>query len=184
MRPWRLIKGWMVSSNCLYWKKILIEKINWSQPVVKVFGQTHAVPRLAAFLAKERISYRYSGYHCTAELWPDWFLPLLDAVNTQCDVQFNGCLLNFYRNGYDRMGWHADNEAELDSSSKIASLSLGATRDFHFKHRSDKTKSNLLLSDGDLLIMESLCQKDWLHSLPARNRVYEPRINLTFRRYI
>ena len=42
------------------------------------------------------------------------------------------------------MGWHSDNERELDSSKPIASLSLGAARDFFFRHRTEDLKESRL----------------------------------------
>jgi hypothetical protein len=41
------------------------------------------------------------------------------------------------------MSWHADDEKELDPKGQIASLSLGASRDFCFKHKESTTKKNL-----------------------------------------
>ena len=41
--------------------------------------------------------------------------------------------MNLYRDGNDRIGAHRDNEAQIDASAGIASVSFGATRDFVFK---------------------------------------------------
>ena len=41
---------------------------------------------------------------------------------------YNYCLLNHYRSGEDRMGYHADDEASLDPRVPIASVSLGTAR--------------------------------------------------------
>jgi alkylated DNA repair dioxygenase AlkB len=80
------------------------------------------------------------------------------------------------------MGWHADDEAEIDQSQPIASLSLGSSRDFQLRHRHQKQhRHTLTLSSGDLLVMHPGCQQDWLHGVPQRKRITTPRINLTFR---
>ena len=102
-------------------------------------------------------------------------------MNQQCSTRFNGCLFNCYRNGEDRMGWHADDEPEIDASQPIASLSLGATRTFQLKQRRGDERHSLELADGDLLVMEPPCQEDWVHALPVRKRVSTVRVNLTFR---
>ena len=81
------------------------------------------------------------------------------------------------------MGWHSDNENELDLSKPIASLSFGAPRDFYLRHRSKNARQLLTLKTGDLLIMHPDCQKEWMHSIPARRKVLTPRVNLTFRCY-
>ena len=129
--------------------------------------------------------YRYSGTQHIGSGWPEWFEPLLKDVN-RMPREFNGCLLNLYRHGEDRMGWHADDEPEIDQHSPIASLSLGASRDFQLRHRHDKGQQtvSINLADGDLLIMEPGCQPNWHHSIPQRRRIRTMRINLTFRRFL
>ncbi|MEO1452156.1 MAG: alpha-ketoglutarate-dependent dioxygenase AlkB, partial [Bacteroidota bacterium] len=85
--------------------------------------------------------------------------------------------------GQDSMGWHSDDEPELGSNPVIASISLGAERDFQLRHksRSDLPTETLRLTHGSLLLMAGPTQHHWKHQLPKRKRVSEPRINLTFR---
>jgi alkylated DNA repair dioxygenase AlkB len=95
--------------------------------------------------------------------------------------RFNSVLVNLYRSGDDSMGWHADDEPELGPSPVIASLSLGATRRFKFRHRRTRTIVDHDLTGGSLLVMSGACQSAWMHSVPKQKRVTEARINLTFR---
>ena len=181
---WSLHKGWLKVDEASQWKRLLEQQLRWQQPVVQVYGKRHPVPRMTLFLADEGIQYRYSGAVHTGIGWPEWFKPLLDQVNEACETDFNGCLLNLYRHGDDRMGWHADDEPEIDQRAPIASLSIGATRDFQLRHRSiAPLKISLPLADGDLLVMHPGCQSRWMHSVPQRRKVQTPRINLTFRRF-
>ena len=95
----------------------------------------------------------------------------------------NGVLLNYYRDGRDTMGWHADDEPELDPEAPIASLSLGASRTFRLRPRGVAAAPlDLELGDGDLLVMDPPTQRHWQHALPRRLRLREPRLNLTFRK--
>ncbi len=183
-KPWIHLSGWMTSQDCERWQKIIYQQLSWERPVVHLFGSSNLVPRMISFLAEKDISYQYSGLTHYGTGWPDWFCPLLSNVCLASHVTFNGCLFNLYRNGQDRMGWHSDNEPELDSSKPITSLSLGATRDFCLRHRSKKIREVLSLKSGDLLIMRPECQAEWVHSIPRRSRILESRINLTFRCYI
>ncbi|MFM7329457.1 MAG: alpha-ketoglutarate-dependent dioxygenase AlkB, partial [Bacteroidota bacterium] len=100
--------------------------------------------------------------------------------NSGC--HFNSCLCNLYHDGSESMGWHRDNEPELDPEASIASISLGADRRFYFRHRVTGEKISLLLDNGSLLLMRPPVQEHWEHQLPAMKRVQKPRINLTFRR--
>jgi alkylated DNA repair dioxygenase AlkB len=82
------------------------------------------------------------------------------------------------------MGWHSDDEKELDAHAPIASLSLGATRKFAFKNRADKSTISLFLENGSLLIMRAPTQEFWQHSLLKTKKNTGLRINLTFRKII
>jgi alkylated DNA repair dioxygenase AlkB len=97
-------------------------------------------------------------------------------------VPFNVCLLNFYEDGQQRIGWHSDRE-EVGRDTPIAAISLGATRIFHLRSktngRSDRT--TIPLSDGSLTILENTCQLDYLHAVLCEPDVTTGRINLTFR---
>jgi len=179
--PWSLLSGWLPPEDSRRWQRDLTERLVWHQPEVLVYGKRHPTPRLAAFLAEPSVSYRYSGVVHRGQDWPDWFVPLLDQVNACCRTSFNGCLLNLYRDGHDRMGWHADDEPEIDAGQPIASLSLGATRCFQLRRRDRSERHSIELADGDLLVMTPPCQQQWVHGLPVRKRITTPRINLTFR---
>ncbi len=80
------------------------------------------------------------------------------------------------------MGLHSDDEPELGLDPVIASISLGARRDFQLSYKTDKSKKlDLSLGHGSLVIMACKMQSHWRHGLPKRLRVSEPRVNLTFR---
>lgn len=90
------------------------------------------------------------------------------------------------------MGEHRDDEKELDPLCPIASVSLGAARDFIFRHRDARGKQScrqiepvkLELAHGSMLLMNPPTNTFWYHSLPVRRKVLLPRINLTFRRIL
>ena len=182
--PWQLIPDWLNKNEALFWKEKLYENLSWEQPKVKLYGKYYLVPRKTIFLGGENVSYSYSGVTHRANGWPDWFKPLLNKVCEVSQNNYNGCLLNLYRDGKDRMGWHSDNEKELNPNNPISSLSLGSSRDFFLKHRHLNIKEVLCLSNGDLLVMKPACQKYWIHSVPIRKKINSYRINLTFRSYI
>jgi hypothetical protein len=98
------------------------------------------------------------------------------------NIVFNVCLLNFYEDGDQRIGWHSDRE-EVGRDTPIASVSLGATRAFmvRSKERGVSDRITLDLEHGSLCVMENKCQLDYLHSIPKQKNVTEGRINLTFR---
>jgi len=107
---------------------------------------------------------------------------------------------NYYRSGRDCIGWHADDEHDLGDAPTILSLSLGATRDFQFRHREVFPRAGqaarrpelqtvtLPLGSGSLLIMRDPTNKDWKHQLPRRGgskaALIGVRLNLTWRRIV
>lgn len=158
----------------------------WQQPLVKVYGRQYPTPRLTCWVADPGCSYRYSGLAQAITPWTPELLQLRALLAAELGVDFNSLLLNRYRDGADRMGWHADDEPELDASAPIASLSLGATRSLRFRPRTPwqgepPPPFAVDLASGDLLVMDPPTQHHWQHALPARARVGSERINLTFR---
>jgi alkylated DNA repair dioxygenase AlkB len=90
-------------------------------------------------------------------------------------------LINYYRDGKDSNGWHADNEKSLGKNPSIASLSLGAERRFEFKHLTNGIHKKMLLTDGSLLHMHGALQHHYKHQLPKMTGLSQARLNLTFR---
>lgn len=156
----------------------------WEQETIKLFGKLVKVPRLVAWVGDPEAIYTYSGVRHVPKPWPNFLISLKDHLNHFLDSTFNAVLINYYRDGKDYMGWHQDNERELGDNPMIASLSLGATRQFSFRHKSTKTRLNLLLEHGSLLIMLPGLQNEWQHALPKTANCHTPRINLTFRHIV
>jgi alkylated DNA repair dioxygenase AlkB len=99
---------------------------------------------------------------------------------TSC--HFNVCLLNYYENGLQRIGWHADRE-EMGRTTPVLSISLGATRSFYLRAKVDggHDRATLPLTSGSILCLAPPCQERYVHAIPKEPLVTEGRINLTFR---
>ena len=175
--------GWLADAAAI--RVAVIEEVPWRQERIRLWGQTHPQPRLSCWMADPGCLYSYSGLVNAPTPWTPTVARLRSLVEAQAGCRFNALLLNLYRDGHDRMGWHADDEAELDPAAPIASLSLGASRAFQLRPRrpidGERPTLSLELADGDLLLMHPPTQQHWLHQLPARRRVKQARLNLTFR---
>lgn len=152
-----------------------------SRPQIQVFGEYHPIPRLQVWYGDAGCDYLYSGLFIRALPWPKYLQKLRDKLQRDFGLGSNGVLVNRYADGQDCMGAHSDDEPEIASGTDIASISLGASRDFVIKHKHSKVKYTISLHSGDLLIMHWPMQQDWLHSVPKRLKVTEPRWNYTFR---
>ena len=106
---------------------------------------------------------------------------LKELVEKHSDESYNSCLLNLYHNGEEGVAWHSDDEKTLKPLGAIASLSLGASRKFSFRHKTTKEEISINLHAGQLLVMKDSTQINWLHSLPKTKKCTMPRISLTFR---
>lgn len=162
----------------------LINDVPWKSNTITMFGKQHLEPRRTAWFGDEGAMYTYSGIQMTPLPWTETLLTLRDICQQYSNSAFNSVLLNLYRNGHDRMGWHADNEPELGLEPVIASLSLGATRRFRFRHRSTKKIVECELTHGSLLVMRGVTQSFWVHEIPRQTRITDPRVNLTFRKIL
>ena len=160
----------------------LLDEIHWQQDKIKVFGKTYLQPRLTALFGNTEKTYSYSNLTMHPRPFTRTLLEIMARVEAICGISFNCCLANLYRNGQDSNGWHADNEKELGNQPVIASVSFGAERFFHFKHRHKKDlRSKINLTHGSLLIMKGATQDEWLHQIPKTKKNIGKRINLTFR---
>jgi alkylated DNA repair dioxygenase AlkB len=164
-------------------ESLLLNTIEWKQEEVYVFGKKHKEPRKTAWHGDEECVYTYAGKKNHPLPWTEELFQLKTDIEALIPgANFNSVLLNQYRDGNDKMGWHSDNEKELGKNPVIASLSLGATRFFDLKHKRIKSlKKRLELPAGSLLIMCGSTQENWLHQVPQQKTVKDSRINLTFR---
>ncbi|MDO6692209.1 alpha-ketoglutarate-dependent dioxygenase AlkB [Aliiglaciecola sp. 3_MG-2023] len=159
----------------------LQSKLAWQQDSIQVYGRKVKIPRFQAWYGDKEANYQYSGLSMQPNPWIKELAQLKLTLEQVCKTKFNSVLANWYRNGQDSMGWHGDNEPELGYQPIIASLTLGQTRDFDFKHIHTGQKVRLPLQNGSLLMMAGNTQKFWQHSLPKRSQSLGGRINLTFR---
>ena len=159
----------------------LLNKINWENERVVMFGKEIITKRKVAFYSDPLIAYTYSSKTKIGLPWKDPLFILKNIVESLTKQTYNACLLNLYHNGEEAMGWHCDNEKEIIANSSIASLSIGASRKFSFKHKVTKETISIQLENGSLLEMKGTIQSHWLHALPKSKKITESRINLTFR---
>ena len=159
----------------------LLNKINWENERVVMFGKEIITKRKVAFYSDPLIAYTYSSKTKIGLPWKDPLFILKNIVESLTKQTYNACLLNLYHNGEEAMGWHSDNEKEIIANSSIASLSIGASRKISFKHKVTKETISIQLGNGSLLEMKGTIQSHWLHTLPKSKKITESRINLTFR---
>src|SRR6185436_2222630 len=111
----------------------LKNNVNWEQKYYYNYRNksNYPQPRLTAWYADSPdMQYSYSGVTQKVQPWDNELLNLKNKIQLITKSDYNSVLLNFYRNGNDSVGLHADDEKELGNNANIASVSLGATRKF------------------------------------------------------
>ena len=165
----------------------VMEQTTLTQRVATMGGRSYLVPRLEAWYGSH--AYRFNGAAFPARPLP----PVLHALQIRLScyfptVDFDGCLVNVYRDGQDSVAWHSDDEPDMGDPI-VASISLGCARDFLFRAISPVSalasavcpnKGKVKLEHGSLLIMGRGVQSTYQHCLPKRAKAGR-RINLTFR---
>ena len=182
VRVWR--RAWAAGDADALFAQ-LRASVDWRQEEVLIFGQRRLVPRLVAWHGDSNAAYTYSGTSHEPLPWT----PALRAIKSRVEAitghPFNSVLLNLYRDGRDGMGWHADDEMELGRDPAIASVSFGEPRRFLLRHRRrTEARSELLLGNGDVVLMAGPTQHHYVHAVPKTARAAGERINLTFRRVL
>jgi alkylated DNA repair dioxygenase AlkB len=173
------------SDEAVNYYQTLVEELPWKNDPIKMFGKLIPQPRLFCWVAEEGIAYSYSGLQLENHPFKGIVKELKELVEKETNQIFNACLINYYRDGLDSMGWHADNEKENGPEPFIASISLGAERKFQLKTK-EKPPQNLQvnLETSSLLIMSGKLQEYWKHQIPKQPTIKEGRINLTFRKVV
>jgi alkylated DNA repair dioxygenase AlkB len=141
------------------------------------------MPRLIKWFGD--IGYGYSSIYHPPQTMPDYIVKEMFRINSFLKVQaieseMNSVLINYYRDGKDKINYHSDDLSQIGSQPVISSLSLGDSRVFKFKHKVTKEKVEFTLNNGDLFIMKGDTQELWQHGVLSEENKDE-RINLTFR---
>lgn len=169
----------------------LRNNIEWKFTPVKIFGKSVMQPRKVSFANKDGKGYKYSGQTLESQVWTKELEELAQLVKeaTPGAVEYDSAHMNLYENGDYYISPHSDNEPLWGKDPTIASLSLGATRDFILIEKKSKEGANpemyrYSLPSGSLLIMRGPTQSFWKHTVPRDCNIKEPRINITFRKMV
>jgi alkylated DNA repair dioxygenase AlkB len=155
---------------------------------IKIFDKLINLPRLQQSYGQD---YAYSGtISKSIKDFPPFISILLKKINafhkkmtnTNEDI-YKMCLVNWYRDGNDYIGFHSDDEKQIIPGAPIYSVSIGATRKFKLKSKVEGGIDYTIdLTPGSLVIMCGDCQRTHQHSV-TKSKSNEMRINFTFRAF-
>jgi len=159
-------------------------ELPWTSDTYIIHGKEVTPSRKTFMYGKD---YSYSGIQKEAVPFDRQITYLARQIERRLNLEenyFNACLLNLYPDGDSSLSYHKDDEPEMDKFAPIVSFSLGATRKFYLKNDETKEVEKIVHNEGELLIMNYPTQEEWTHSIPKEKKVKEPRISLTFRRFL
>jgi alkylated DNA repair dioxygenase AlkB len=193
-----IIRDWLPNGKILHER--LIKEISWIQGQANMFGKITDIPRAMFFLGDPHVTtYSYGRHTFPVQPWNQQNIPLYNeiaAIRTKVQnddllaqlvglkLYYNSCLLNFYRDGTDKIDPHSDKEA-LGPANAVITVSLGGSRSFIFKSKIKGSNGRYptiktVLNNGDLVLMAGRCQELWTHGIP-REETDASRISLTYR---
>lgn len=149
-------------------------------PEIIVYGRKCTTHRRTGFFSNISEGYSFAGQIAVAQPLTHILEDLINRVNSQLNTNFNGVLINDYRDGIDYIGPHSDNEKTLDRGI-VAGISLGASRKFRIRDKQGKHVLDIKTQSGQLLVMDGNFQKEFKHEIPIEKKIKTGRISLTFR---
>lgn len=167
--------------------------------IIRIMGKATPVPRLQQAYLR---SYKFSGTESKALPLPAEFQPYLDWANALGYGDFNAVLINWYADGENYIGAHADDERQLVKNSPVVTITLCQPSEADkkgftakpmlrkFRIRKQKTKEivkDVMTPNGSVLIMGGRFQKKFTHEIVkitgAAAKQVGPRISITLRQF-
>ena len=163
-------------------KEIENKLINY--PKIIVFNREATQHRCIGFFSDDSIGYYYSGQLAKSQPLENNMKQLLDIVNYKFSSNFNGILVNYYKDGSDYIGKHSDDEKNLGTNG-VVSISYGVSRKFRIRNKKSGEKvKDITINNGDIIHMGGDFQKEFTHEIPIEKKVKESRYSFTFRKHL
>jgi hypothetical protein len=166
---------------------------HFTRPIIKIFSYPGPTPRDQIACGDGGMdSHNYTGTSVPMIPWDSidervedlrqYISDTEDLMQLSCSSIPNSCLINYYRNGADYVGYHSDKELK-DYSQTVYTVTLGTPRKFVLQHKTTKRKVTVIPQAGDLVVMTGRTQELWKHAVPkvSVNRCDTGRISLTYR---
>lgn len=162
---------------------------------VKIAGKELYIPRKQVAYGDDGTYYEFAGTRVNARSWNGGGIvcSTIKKIKNQVELftgnKYNFVLINRYDNGNNYIGFHSDDERNLDKTAGIVGVSFGTEREFQFAPKNFIPKNlpakiSLILHHGSIVYMAEPTNSYWKHSVPKNTKLATsrvPRISLTFR---
>ena len=152
-------------------------------PPIKVFDRICKQNRSIGFFSDQSEGYRYSGQIMKSQNLTPNLKILLQETNKIFESNYNGILVNRYKDGTENIGAHSDDEKALDKSGVVA-ISYGHPRKFRIRNKfTKKIIKDISTQEGMFIQMGGDFQKEFTHEIPKELKIKEIRYSFTFRKH-
>ena len=153
----------------------------FENPEIIVYGKKCNQHRSIGFFSNSSIGYYYSGKLMSSQKLTKSLEELLEYINKEFNVTFNGILVNQYNTGLDYISRHSDNESNLSDIGVVCN-SYGVTRKFRIRDKNtNKIIMDIPTKSYEIINMAGNFQKEFTHEIPIEKKIKEKRISFTFR---
>lgn len=153
-------------------------------PPIKIFNKICNQNRSIGFFSEQSVGYQYSGQIMGSQSLTPNLKILLEQTNDIFKSNYNGILVNRYKDGTENIGSHSDDEKYLDQSGVVA-ISYGHHRKFRIRNKSTKKIiKDILTQPGVYLQMGGDFQKEFTHEIPKELKIKDCRYSFTFRKHL
>jgi alkylated DNA repair dioxygenase AlkB len=160
--------------------------VNRSSPRDECFMAAEGAPKVYSYGNDNTKREELHTYHAV-EMHP-LVLGIMQTLNAEYGTEYNVCVLNYYKDRHQHLGWHADDSPEQDLDHPIAVIAFGAEREIWWKRKDYKgpipASQKFLMTEGSLFIMPGGFQAEHFHRIPKHDRECGGRISLTFRKLV
>lgn len=160
--------------------------VNRQSPRDECFMAGPGAPRVYSYGNNNTIRTELHTY-TAVDMHPK-VLSLMERLNAEFGTSYNVCVLNFYKDQHQHLGWHADDSPEQDLQHPIAVISFGAERYIWTRRKGESgpvpDSQKFLMKKGMVFVMPGGFQDTHFHRIPKHDRPCDGRISLTFRKLV
>lgn len=160
--------------------------VNRSSPRDECFMAGPGAPRVYSYGNNNEKREELHTYHAV-DMHPA-VLAMMRTLNDTFDWGLNVCVLNYYKDERQHLGWHADDSPEQDLTHPIAVTAFGEPRYIWVREKGAQgvvpDSDKFLMTPGSLFVMPGGFQDTHFHRIPKHDRKCGGRISLTFRRLV
>tara|TARA_Y100000389_G_scaffold203906_1_gene254040 strand:+ start:4226 stop:4813 length:588 start_codon:yes stop_codon:yes gene_type:complete len=152
-------------------------------PKCYIYGKECSQHRSIGFFSDFSNGYSYSNQIMKSQPLTQHMKDILSIINNHFTSEFNGILINKYKDGSDYIGAHSDDESGLDKIGVII-FSYGANRKFRIRDKINKKIITDMITDNNKMIrMSGEFQKEFTHEIPIEKKIKEERYSITLRKH-